>query len=94
MSHYDCFLYEYCLTLFTTIGCTVLSLISISYHYLILIDMECARCLSNEKAFEEAMKEIGIEELEDKLWEVLHTVIESQYIYIWLVLDIKGNPNL
>ena len=35
--------------------------------------MEYAICLSNEKAIEEAMKELGIKELKDKLREaILH----------------------
>ena len=38
----------------------------INSFYLNLIDMEYARrCLSNEEAIEEVMKEMGIEELKD-----------------------------
>ena len=40
-------------------------------HYLILIDMEYAMCLSDGKDIGEAMKEIGIEELKDKLREAI-----------------------
>ena len=43
----------------------------ISSCYLILIDMDCAMCLSNEKAIEEAMKKMGTEELKGKLKEAI-----------------------
>ena len=33
--------------------------------------MECARCLSNEEAIEEGMKEMGTEEMKDKLREAI-----------------------